>query len=71
LNLGVRWDRGYEIINLYKDGHKGKDDLIFPELTVVEDFSDKYLVQRKISYGIKNINKYLKSPRNWPALTSR
>src|SRR5690606_36954170 len=53
-------DQALEIINGYKGSHTGKDDLIFPELNVVEDFSDKYLVQRKISYGIKNINKYLK-----------
>ena len=44
-------DQALEIINGYKGSHTGKDDLIFPELNVVEDFSDKYLVQRKISYG--------------------
>ena len=32
-----------------------KHDLIFPDLTVVDDMNDRYTVQRKISYAAKNL----------------
>ncbi len=44
----------------YLSDKRSEDDYIFPELKVVTDRSDAYLVQRKISYAIKNTNKYLK-----------
>lgn len=53
-------EKAHAILDQYKPSKKGRDSLVFPELEVVDDFSDKYLVRRKISYGIKNINKYLK-----------
>jgi len=34
--------------------------LIFPELKMVEDMNDQFTVERKISYGVKNLNKHLK-----------
>lgn len=48
------------ILSQYKHNKRKNSDVIFPELKMVEDFSDKFLVQRKISYGVKNLNKYLK-----------
>lgn len=48
------------ILEEYKSSKRSKNDVIFPELKMVNDFSDQYLVQRKISYGVKNLNKYLK-----------
>ena len=48
------------ILNQYRNDRRSSKDLIFPELKMVDDFSDSYLVQRKISYGVKTLNKYLK-----------
>ena len=53
-------DQALLVLEEYKSTQRSKDDVIFPELKMVDDFSDKYLVQRKISYGVKNLNKYLK-----------
>ena len=48
------------LLEEYKATKRSKDDVVFPELKMVKDFSDQYFVQRKISYGVKNLNKYLK-----------
>lgn len=48
------------IFNEYESLKRSRDDVIFPELKMVEDFDNTYLVQRKISFGIKTSNKYLK-----------
>lgn len=53
-------DKAQAILEQYIGEQSSRDDLIFPELRVVDDFSDIYLVQRKTSYAVKNINKYLK-----------
>lgn len=50
-----------EVLNIlaqYK-GHPKKHGLIFPELKVLDDVSDTYHVQRKISYAVKRLNKAL------------
>ncbi|MCF0055560.1 site-specific integrase [Dyadobacter sp. CY356] len=52
-----------EKVKAILDQYRGDDPvngLIFPELKVVEDMSDQFTVERKISYGVKNLNKYLK-----------
>jgi len=51
-------EKALKILEKYKEG-KTKNGLIFPELNVVEDFSNPFEVQRKISYAVKNLNKYL------------
>lgn len=43
------------ILDQYRAGPP-KHDLIFPELKVLEDLSDTYNAQRKISYAVKRIN---------------
>ena len=48
------------ILAQYESLKRHTDDVIFPELKVVDDFSDTYLVQRKTSYAVKTLNKYLK-----------
>jgi integrase/recombinase XerD len=48
-----------KILSQYR-GDEQINDLIFPELKVVEDMNDQYTVERKISYGVKKLNKYLK-----------
>lgn len=48
-----------KILSQYR-GDEQVNDLIFPELKVVEDMNDQYTVERKISYGVKKLNKYLK-----------
>ena len=53
-------DQALLVLEEYKATQRSKDDVIFPELKMEDDFTDKYLVQRKISYGVKNLNKYLK-----------
>ncbi|TDE17671.1 site-specific integrase [Dyadobacter psychrotolerans] len=47
------------ILDQYR-GDEKVNNLIFPELKVVQDMSDQYTVERKISYAVKNLNKYLK-----------
>ena len=52
-------DKALKIINEYRGlGHV--HDLVFPELQIVEDLTDLFEVQRKISYAIKKLDKYLK-----------
>lgn len=51
-------DKVWQIINQYKNQPR-KHDLIFPELKVLDDISDSYHVQRKISYAVKRLNKAL------------
>ena len=46
------------ILNRYK-AFKTKGGLVFPDLNTVDDFEDKFLVQRKTSYAVKSLNKYL------------
>lgn len=48
-----------KILDQYR-GDEPAHDLIFPELKVVEDITDQYTVERKISYGVKTLNKHLK-----------
>ena len=51
-------EKALKILNKYK-ADKIKDGLVFPDLNVVEDFTNPFLVQRKISYAVKTLNKYL------------
>ena len=53
-------DQAALILNEYRLDQKSADDLIFPELKVVDDFSNRWLVERKTSYATKTLNKYLK-----------
>lgn len=48
------------ILEQYQSQKRKAHDVVFPELKMIDNFSDTFLVQRKISYGVKNINKYLK-----------
>ncbi|WP_028524491.1 site-specific integrase [Runella limosa] len=51
-------EKALRIINQYRMDEK-KNDLIFPELKVLNDLNDTYNVQRKISYAVKRLNKAL------------
>jgi integrase/recombinase XerD len=51
-------DKVTAILSQYKNQPK-KHDLIFSELKVLEDITDTYHVQRKISYAVKRLNKAL------------
>jgi integrase/recombinase XerD len=51
-------EKAANIILLYK-GRDCKNDLVFPDLEVLEDLSDVSEVQRKISYAVKRLDKYL------------
>lgn len=51
-------DKVLAILKQYKS-HKKKNDLIFPELKVLDDLNDTYNTQRKISYAVKRLNKAL------------
>lgn len=53
-------EQAQAILEQYGHLKRHPGDVIFPELKMVENFTDKFLVQRKISYGVKNLNKYLK-----------
>ena len=39
---------------------KDESDLVFPYLRTVEDFKDKYEIQKKIAFTVKNLNTSLK-----------
>lgn len=51
-------DKAMRIIEQYKADEK-KNDLIFPELKVLDSLTDTYHVQRKTSYAVKRLNKAL------------
>ena len=51
-------EKAIAILKKYK-GDEPKNDLVFPELKVLDKMEDTYEVQRKISYAIKQINKYV------------
>lgn len=51
-------EKTIRVIEQYKD-HEQKNDLIFPELKVLDNLNSKYDVQRKISYATKRLNKAL------------
>lgn len=48
-------DKVLSIISQYRKQPQ-KHDLVFPELKVLDDLSDTYNVQRKISYAVKRLN---------------
>lgn len=48
-----------KVLKILAQYEKNDKDLVFPDLLVVEDLTDSYLVQRKISYAVKMINTYL------------
>ena len=49
-------DKVLKILSQYE---KTDSDLIFPDLLKVDDLTNNYEVQRKISYAVKTLNKYL------------
>lgn len=51
-------DKALRIIDQYRHEER-KNDLIFPELKVLDSLDDTYNVQRKISYAVKRLNKAL------------
>ncbi len=53
-------EKAIKILSQYEEGKRNPDDLIFPELKILNDLSDTYEVQRKISYAVERIDKALK-----------
>lgn len=53
-------EKALQIMQIYKDAAH-VHGLLFPELQVVSDLNDLYEVQRKTSYAIKKLDKYLKT----------
>ena len=51
-------EKATKILSQYKK-EKNTYGLVFPELQVVDDLTNTYEVQRKISYAIKKLDKYL------------
>ena len=51
-------DKAIKIISQYKD-RESKNDLVFPELEILDSLTDKYHVQRKISYAVKKLDEHL------------
>ncbi|MFT3793635.1 tyrosine-type recombinase/integrase [Flavobacterium sp.] len=48
------------ILDKYEAQKKSDDDLVFPNLTGVKDFKDKFEVKKKIAYHVNRTNKVLK-----------
>ena len=53
-------EKALQIMQEYKDAGY-VHDLVFPELQVVDDLADLYEVQRKTSYAVKKLDKYIKT----------
>ncbi|MBC3540612.1 tyrosine-type recombinase/integrase [Rufibacter sediminis] len=51
-------DKALALLDKYKE-EKPKLGLVFPELKILDTLQDTYEVQRKISYAIKQLNKYI------------
>lgn len=47
------------IIHKYKK-QKGASDFIFPDLKVIDDLDDSFLVQRRIAFTVSRVDKFLK-----------
>jgi integrase len=45
-----------EILEQYKSSRQGEDELVFPDLKHIRDFSDEYEVKRQIAVAIKRID---------------
>ena len=64
-------DQALEILEEYKSDQRFSEDLIFPELKMIEDFSNRWLVERKTSYATKTLNKYLKKLEEMAGLNKK
>lgn len=53
-------DKALAILEQYKPDRKKLNDFIFPDLKVVEDLNDKFLVQRRIAFTVSRVDKFLK-----------
>ncbi len=53
-------NKAYRILNQYKEQKRNKSDLIFHDLKLISDFSDKIRVQRRIKEVTRRINEKLK-----------
>ncbi|XVJ66879.1 MAG: site-specific integrase [Lacibacter sp.] len=54
-------EKALMILNQYKEGKVKKDDLIFPDLKKVEDFTNTFIVQRTIAFTVSRVDKYLRN----------
>ena len=53
-------DKATEILEIYEYQKESANDLVFPDLKNIEDFSDKDRVQRRIKQVIRRLNRNLK-----------
>lgn len=53
-------DKALHIIAQYTDQKLNNDDFIFPDLKVIEDRTNKFLVQRQISYTVGRVDRLLR-----------
>lgn len=53
-------EKAIKILEQYESDKKKKSDLVFPELKVLPNLKDDFLVQKKISFADKRLNKALK-----------
>ena len=49
------------ILKQYKKDQAGKDDFIFPDLKVVEDLNNSFIVQRRIMNTTSRVDKFLRN----------
>ncbi len=52
-------NKAMDIINQYEKDKRKKDDLIFPDLKVLDDFRDNIVVQKKIANAVHRLDKNL------------
>ncbi len=53
-------EKATKILLQCESERQSKNDLVFPELRILESLSNKYEVQRKTSYAVKRLDKHLK-----------
>lgn len=63
-------DKALAILKQYPKENR-KHNLVFPELEVVEDMSDLYIVQRRISFSVKNLNDALSKVADSAGITKK
>jgi integrase/recombinase XerD len=54
-------EKAIAILEKYRKDKTSLNDFIFPDLKVVEDLSDKFLVQRRIAFTVSRIDKFLQT----------
>ena len=64
-------EKALKILNQYTKDKRQEDDLIFPELKILENLNNTYEVQQKISLAVRRIDENLKKIANQASINKK